>query len=64
MDNDLRASFRGDLEDVRSLKISCSRARSDNADLAVEYVGGQITMFEIDRYLIERFLEQPQDRKA
>ena len=56
MDNDLHASFRVDLDDVRSLEISYSRARPDKADLAVEYVGGRVRVFVVDRYLIERLL--------
>jgi len=56
MDNDLHASFRVDLDDVRSLEISYSRARPDKAHLAVEYVGGQVRVFVVDRYLIERLL--------
>jgi hypothetical protein len=56
MDNDLHASFRVDLKDVRSLEISYSRARPDKADLAVEYVGGRVRVFVVDRYLIERLL--------
>ena len=57
MDNDLHASFRVDLEDVRNLEISYSRARPDKADLAVEYVGGRVRVFVVDRDLIERLLE-------
>ena len=57
MDNDLHASFQVDLEDVRSLEISYSRARPDKADLAVEYVGGRVRVFVVDRHLIERLLE-------
>jgi hypothetical protein len=57
MDNDLHASFRVDLDDVRSLEISYSRARPDKAHLAVEYVGGRVRVFVVDRYLIERLLE-------
>ena len=57
MDNDdLHASFRVDLDDVRSLEISYSRARPDKAHLAVEYVGGRVRVFVVDRYLIERLL--------
>jgi hypothetical protein len=33
-------------------------------DLAVEYVGGRIKVFEVDRFLIEQFLEQLEDRQA
>jgi hypothetical protein len=57
VDNDLHASFRVDLEDVRSLDISYSRARPDKADIAVEYVGGRVRVFVVDRHLIERLLE-------
>jgi hypothetical protein len=32
--------------------------------LSVEYVGGQIKVFEVDRYLIERLLEQLEDQEA
>jgi hypothetical protein len=57
MDDDLPAPFRVDLEDVRSLEISYSRARPDKADLAVEYVGGRVRVFVVDKFLIERLLE-------
>ena len=50
MDDDLHASFRVDLKDVRSLEISYSRARPDKADLAVEYVGGWVKAFVVDKY--------------
>ena len=56
MDNDLHASFRVDLDDVRSLEISYSRARPDKAHLAVEYVGGRVRVFVVDRHLIEGLL--------
>jgi hypothetical protein len=56
MDDDLPASFRVDLEDVRSLEISYSRAKPDKADLAVEYVGGRVRVFVVDKFLIERLL--------
>jgi hypothetical protein len=57
MDDDLPAPFRVDLEDVRSLEISYSRTRPDKADLAVEYVGGRVRVFVVDKFLIERLLE-------
>jgi hypothetical protein len=56
MDDDLPAPFRVDLEDVRSLEISYSRAKPDKADLAVEYVGGRVRVFVVDKFLIERLL--------
>jgi hypothetical protein len=45
---------------VRSLEMRYSRARPDKIELAVEYVGGRIRVYEVDRYLIERLLEQLQ----
>jgi len=32
-------------------------------NLYVEYVGGRIKVFEVDRYLIERLLEQLEDQR-
>ena len=64
MDNDSHASFRVDLDDVRSLEISYSRARPDKADLAVEYVGGRVRVFVVDRYLIERLLRALEYRET
>jgi hypothetical protein len=49
--------FRVDLQDVRRLEISYSLARPDKVDLAVEYVGGRVRVFVVDRFLIERLLE-------
>jgi hypothetical protein len=46
-----------DLQDVRRLEISYSLARPDKVDLAVEYVGGRVRVFVVDRFLIERLLE-------
>jgi hypothetical protein len=58
MHNDVPGPFRVDLQDVRRLEIRYSRARPDKADLAVEYIGGQVRVFVVDRSLIERLLEQ------
>jgi hypothetical protein len=49
-----------DLDDIRHLEMRYSRARPDKLELAVEYVGGRIRVYEVDRYLIERLLEQLQ----
>jgi hypothetical protein len=49
-----------DLDDIRHLEIRYSRARPDKIELAVEYVGGRIRVYEVDRFLIERLLEQLQ----
>ena len=53
-----------DLEDVRHLELRYSRAHPHKIDLSVEYVDGRIKVFEVDRYLIERLLEQLEDREA
>jgi len=50
--------LRVDLHEVRRMEISYSRARPDKADLAVEYVGGRVRVFVVDKFLIERLLEQ------
>ena len=51
-------------EDVRKLELRYSRAQPEKMDLYVEYVGGRIKVFEVDRYLIERLLEQLEDQEA
>ena len=56
--------LRFNLEQVRHLQMRYSRAQPDKVDLSVEYVGGQIKVFEVDRYLIERLLEQLEDQGA
>lgn len=58
MHDDVPGPFRVDLQDVRRLEISYSLARPDKADLAVEYLGGQVRVFVVERALIERLLEQ------
>jgi len=52
------------LEDVRHLTLRYSRARPENMEICVEYVGGRMKVFEADRYLIERLLNQLEDQKA
>ena len=56
--------LRFNLEQVRHLQMRYSRAQPDKMTLSVEYVGGQIKVFEVDRYLIERLLEQLEDQGA
>ena len=50
------------LENVRHLELSYSRSRPEKMDLCVEYVGGRIKVFEVDRYLIECLLDQVEDQ--
>jgi hypothetical protein len=64
MDNAFPQVQHVDLDDVRSLEMRYSRARPDRIELAVEYVGGRIRVYEVDRFLIERLLEQLQYRDA
>jgi hypothetical protein len=64
MHNDVPGPFQVDLQDVRHLEIRYSRASPDKVDLAVEYVGGRIKVFEVDRSLIERLLGQLKDQEA
>ena len=55
---DVPGPLRVDLQDVRHTEISYSRARPLKAELAVEYSGGGVRVFEVDRFLIERLLGQ------
>ncbi len=64
MHNDVPDPFHVDLQDVRRLEIRYSRARPDKVDLAVEYVGGRVRVFVVDRVLIERLLEQLDERES
>jgi hypothetical protein len=60
MDNGFPKVLHVDLDDIRHLEMRYSRARPDKIELAVEYVGGRIRVYEVDRFLIERLLEQLQ----
>ena len=64
MHNDVPGPFQVDLQDVRRLEIRYSRASPDKVDLAVEYVGGRVRVFVVDRSLIERLLGQLEDQEA
>ena len=57
MDNGFPEALHVDLDDIRHLEMRYSRARPDKIELAVEYVGGRIRVYEVDRFLIERLLE-------
>ena len=63
-DPGIPGELRVNLDDVRHLDVRYSRAQSDKVNLSVEYVGGQIKVFEVDRYLIERLLEQLEEQGA
>ena len=64
MDNGFPEVLHVDLDDIRHLEMRYSRARPNKIELAVEYVGGRIRVYEVDRFLIERLLEQLQYRDA
>jgi hypothetical protein len=64
MDENLPGSFQVNLEDVRKLELSYSHATPGKAKLSVEYVGGRLKVFEVDRYLVERLLEQLEAQEA
>ena len=64
IDENLPGLRRVDLEDIRKLEMRYSHARPEKMTLSVEYVGGRIKVFEVDRCLIERLLEQLEDREA
>ena len=64
MHDDVPDPFHVDLQDVRRLEIRYSRARPEKVDLAVEYVGGRVRVFVVDRVLIERLLEQLDKRES
>jgi len=53
------------LEEVPKLELRYSRAQPEKMNLSVEYVGGRIKVFEVDRYLIvERLLEHLEGQRA
>ena len=64
MDTSSLGRLRAALDDVRRLELRYSRKAPGEADLFVEYVGGRIKVFEVDRFLIERLLEHLEDREA
>ena len=45
------------LDDVRKLQITYSRIRPGTGTCFVEYVSGRIRVYKVDRFLIERLLE-------
>jgi hypothetical protein len=58
MYNDFPEQLHVNLDDVRHLEMKYSRARPDRTALVVEYAGGRIRVYEVDRFLIERLLDQ------
>jgi hypothetical protein len=52
------------LDEVRKLQIAYSRLRPGEGICFVEYVGGRIKVYEVDRFLIEHLLEHLEHREA
>jgi hypothetical protein len=52
------------MDAVRKLELRYRYTTPGQADLVVEFVGGRIKVFEVDRFLIERLLEQLEDRET
>ena len=52
------------LDDVRNLQITFSRLRPGEGTCFVEYAGGRIEVYEVDRFLIEHLLEHLEHREA
>ena len=48
---------RASLDGVRNLELRYTRARPGTTELVVEYAGGRVKVFEVDRLLIEHLLE-------
>jgi hypothetical protein len=62
MDSGFSEEAHFDLDEVRKLQITYSRSKPGTGGCVVEYVGGRIEVFEVDRFLIERLLEQLEHR--
>ena len=52
------------LDDVRKLQIAYSRIRPGAGICFIEYVGGRIRVYEVDRFLIEHLLEHLEHQEA
>ena len=55
--DDLPYEPRSGMQNVRRLEITYNRAHPGEGYCVVEYVGGRIELFEVDRFLIEQLLE-------
>jgi len=64
MNHGIPGELRVNLADVRKLELRYSRAQPEKMNLFVEYVGARIKVYEVDRYLIERLLEQLEEREV
>jgi hypothetical protein len=51
------------LNDIRKLELRYSRRTPGEADFFVEYVGGRIKVFKVDRFFLERLLEHLEEQE-
>jgi hypothetical protein len=51
------------LDDVRKLELGYSRRTPGETEIVVEYVGGRIKVFEVDRFFLERLLEHLEEQE-
>ena len=65
MDSDFPEQLHVDiLDDVRKLQITYTRLRPGEGTCFVEYAGGRIRVYKVDRFLIEHLLEHLEHREA
>ena len=62
--DDLPYEPRSGMENVRKLEITYNRRQPGEGSCVVEYVGGRIELFEVDRFLLEQMLEQLKHREG
>ena len=65
MDDDSPEQLHVDLlDEVRNVQIAYSRIRPGAGTCFIEYVGGRIRVYEVDRFLLEHLLEHLEHREA
>jgi hypothetical protein len=65
INNSFPEELHGDLlDDVRKLQIAYSRIRPGAGTCFIEYEGGRIRVYEVDRFLLEHLLDHLEHRQA
>jgi hypothetical protein len=65
MDNGFPEQLHVDLlDEVRNVQIAYSRIRPGAGTCFIEYVGGRIRVYEVDRFLLEHLLEHLEHLEA
>lgn len=62
--DDLPYEARSGLENVRKLEIIYKHRHPGEGTCVVEYVGGQVELFEVNRFLLEQLLEHLKHREG